>query len=218
MDGRWGREISRWLNNDLVDTDGLHAVDRALKLLKPLGIRSPEVRFDVPAGTPDNEAAARLIHDLGLDGGFVLVASGAGWSSKLWPVDRHAAVAAWLGRRWNLPSLLVWGNATECERAEAIIAAAEGHAVLCPKVTLLQLAAVARRARFALGGDTGPLHLAAAAGGTVYWPVWSVARRQAWSVRATAHQPAEGQLARHDEAAAARADHVSGGHRCGFGV
>ncbi len=164
MDGRWGREISRWLNNDLVDTDGLHAVDRALKLLKPLGIRSPEVRFDVPAGTPDNEAAARLIHDLGLDGGFVLVASGAGWSSKLWPVDRHAAVAAWLGRRWNLPSLLVWGNATECERAEAIIAAAEGHAVLCPKVTLLQLAAVARRARFALGGDTGPLHLAAAAG------------------------------------------------------
>ena len=32
------------------------------------------------------------------------------------------------------------------------------------KITLLQLAAVARRARFAIGSDTGPLHLAAAAG------------------------------------------------------
>ena len=106
----------------------------------------------------------RLIHRLGLDDGFVLVASGAGWPSKLWPVERYAAVAAYLGRRWSLPSLLIWGNDAERARAEQIIAAAEGHARLCPKITLLQLAAIARRARFAIGSDTGPLHLAAAAG------------------------------------------------------
>jgi len=69
-----------------------------------------------------------------------------------------------VGRRWKLPSLLIWGNEAERARAEQIIAAAEGHAQLCPKITLLQLAAVARRARFAIGSDTGPLHLAAAAG------------------------------------------------------
>ena len=164
MGGRWGREISRWLNNDLVDTDGLHAIERGLKLLEPLGIRSPAVRFEVPAAAADQNAAAEMIHRLGLDDGFVLVASGAGWPSKLWPVDRYAAVAAYLGRRWNLPSLLIWGNDAERARAEQIIAAAEGHARLCPKITLLQLAAVARRARFAIGSDTGPLHLAAAAG------------------------------------------------------
>ena len=55
MGGRWGREISRWLNNDLVDTDGLHAIERGLKLLEPLGIRSPAVRFDVPAAAADRE-------------------------------------------------------------------------------------------------------------------------------------------------------------------
>jgi lipopolysaccharide heptosyltransferase I len=164
MGGRWGREISRWLNNDLVNTDGLHAVPRGLKLLEPLGIQSPDVHFDVPAVAADQNAAAELIQRLGLDNGFVLVASGAGWPSKLWPVDRHAAVAAYLGRRWGLPSLLIWGNDAERARAEQIIAAAEGHAHLCPKITLLQLAAVARRACFAIGSDTGPLHLAAAAG------------------------------------------------------
>jgi lipopolysaccharide heptosyltransferase I len=164
MGGRWGREISRWLNNDLVNTDGLHAIERGLKLLEPLGIQSPSVRFDVHAAAADQNTAAELINRLGLADGFVLVASGAGWPSKLWPVDRYAAVAAYLGRRWNVPSLLIWGNEAERARAEQIIVAAEGHARLCPKITLLQLAAVARRARFAIGSDTGPLHLAAAAG------------------------------------------------------
>ena len=115
MGGRWGREFSRWLNNELVDTDGLHAIERALKLLEPLGIRSPAVRFEPPVATADQNVAAEIIASLGLDGGFVLIASGAGWPSKLWPVDRYAAVAAWLGRRWNLPSLLIWGN--DAERA-----------------------------------------------------------------------------------------------------
>jgi len=164
MSGHWGREISRWLNNDLVDTDGLHAIERGLKLLEPLGIRSAAVRFGVPAAEADQNAAAELIGRLGMDDGFVLVASGAGWPSKLWPAERYAAVAAYVGRRWKLPSLLIWGNEAERARAEQIIAAAEGHAQLCPKITLLQLAAVARRARFAIGSDTGPLHLAAAAG------------------------------------------------------
>jgi heptosyltransferase I len=164
MGGRWGREISRWLNNRLVDTGNLHAIERGLKLLEPLGIQSPEVRFNVPAAATDREAAEDVLKCLGMDAGFVLIASGAGWPSKLWPVDRYASVAAYLGRRWNLPSLVIWGNDAERTRAEQIIEAAEGHARLCPEVTLLQLAAIARLARFAIGSDTGPLHLAAAAG------------------------------------------------------
>jgi lipopolysaccharide heptosyltransferase I len=164
MGGRWGREISRWLNNRLVATDGLHAIERGLTLLEPLGIASPAVKFDVPESAADRDAADEIIRRLGLTGGFVLVASGAGWPSKLWPVDRYAAVAACLGRRWNLPSLLIWGNDAELARAEQIVAASAGHAILAPRVPLLQLAALARRARFAIGSDTGPLHLAAAAG------------------------------------------------------
>ena len=73
-------------------------------------------------------------------------------------------MAACLGRRWNLPSLLIWGNDAELARAEQIVAASAGHAILAPRVPLLQVAALARRARFAIGSDTGPLHLAAAAG------------------------------------------------------
>ncbi len=213
MGGRWGREISRWLNNELVDTDGLHAIERGLKLLEPLGIQSPTVRFDVPAAAVDQNAVAELIQRLGLNDGFVLVASGAGWPSKLWPVERYAAVAAYVGRRWNLPSLLIWGNDAERARAEQIIAAAEGHALLCPKITLLQVAAVARRARFVIGSDTGPLHLAAAAGATLHRSLRSLAGRQAWPLRPAAHQPAKKVHARHNLPAAARATALYGSHR-----
>ena len=164
MGGRWGREFSRWLNSDLVATDGLHAIRRGLKLLEPLGIQSPAVRFDVPAIAAVQDAAEEVIQRLRLEDGFVLIASGAGWPSKLWPVDRYAAVAGYLGRRWNLPCLVIWGNDAERVRAEQIVAAAAGRAQLCPKITLSQLAVIARRARFAIGSDTGPLHLAAAAG------------------------------------------------------
>ena len=162
--GIWGRELSPWLNTELIDTDGLHAIDRNLRLLRPLGIDSPAVRFQVPDSPASRAAAESIVHRAGLDGRFALVTSGAGWPSKLWPADRYAAVAIHLGRQWALPSLFIWGNAEEQSRAQRIVAAAEGHARLAPKMTLLELAAVARRAAFCLGSDTGPLHLAAAVG------------------------------------------------------
>jgi lipopolysaccharide heptosyltransferase I len=164
LGGRWGRELSPWLNTERVEADDLHAVDRSLRLLRPLGIESPEVRFDVPDPPSAAAAADAIVHTEGLDAGFVLFTSGAGWPSKLWPTDRYAAVAAHLGRNWGLPSLLIWGNAEEHARAEQIVVRSEGFARLAPKMTLLELAALARRARMCLGSDTGPLHLAAAVG------------------------------------------------------
>jgi heptosyltransferase I len=164
MGGRWGRELSRWLNNSLVNTDDLHAIDRGLKLLEPLGITSPAVNFHVPESDAHRAAVDEIIRRLGLDGGFAMFVSGAGWPSKLWPVDRYAVAAEYLGRHWKLSSLLIWGNADERHRAEQIAAGSSGHALLAPRMTLLELAALARRARFAIGSDTGPLHLAAAAG------------------------------------------------------
>ncbi len=178
MDGRWGRELSRWLNTTLVGTYGLHAIERGLKLLAPLDIAAPAVEFEVPQTEEHRRAAEEVVRQLvGQEGDspvfvgtktgtvpFVLIISGAGWPSKLWPVGRYAAVAGYLGQRWNLASLLIWGSDAERVRAEQIAAASGGHAILAPRVKLLELAALARRARFVIGSDTGPLHLAAAAG------------------------------------------------------
>ena len=162
--GRLGREFSTWLNTELVDGDDMHAVQRNLRLLRPLGIESPTVRFGVPSFPKDWAAVEAMLDATCVTDGFALVVPAAGWPSKLWPAQRYAAVAAHLGRVWRLPSMIVWGNDEEHARAERIAAGSEGAAILAPKLRLLELAELARRARLCLGSDTGPLHLAAAVG------------------------------------------------------
>ncbi len=162
--GYWGREMSRWLNNHLVEITVEHVIDRNLQLLRPLGIESPAVRFQVPEHPPDRVSAQEIIHRAGLEEGFAMINSGAGWPSKLWPVERYAAVTSYLGGKRGLPTLVVWGNQKEHTAAEQIAAGSHGHAQPAPPTTLMELAALARRARLFIGSDTGPLHLAAAVG------------------------------------------------------
>src|SRR5262249_14907900 len=59
-----------------------------------------------------------------------------------------------------------WAGDKEKKAADEIVAGARGHAVLAPRTSLLELAALARRSALFLGSDTGPLHLAAAVGAT----------------------------------------------------
>jgi heptosyltransferase-1 len=160
----WGRELTPWLNTEVVDTGDAHVVERNLQLLRPLGITSPRVRFDLPEQEADRRAAEALLQAMQIDGAFAVVNPGAGWPSKLWPADRFAAVAEYLGRQRQLPALVVWAGPAERRLAEAIAAAAPASARLAPETTLGELAALARRARLFIGSDTGPLHLAAATG------------------------------------------------------
>jgi len=159
-----GRELSRWLNTELVHTSAAHVIDANLQLLAPLGIHVENVRFDVPEREADARSAQATIDRLDLGHGYAVLNPGAGWPSKLWPADRFAAVARRLGRQWRLPSLVVWAGDQERAWAEAIVAGGEGHARLAPGTSLQELAALARRAVLFVGSDTGPLHIAAAVG------------------------------------------------------
>ena len=187
-----GRELSKWLNNVRVDPKTTHVVDRYLELLRPLGIESPAVRFQVPEHEEDRQAAEQIVGRMGLEAivspggadipvchqngahigrqeclphrGFAVINPGAGWPSKLWPAERYAAVARHLGDARGLATLVVWAGQAERLLAEQVVANAGGAARMAPPTTLTQLAALARRARLFIGSDTGPLHLAAAVG------------------------------------------------------
>jgi lipopolysaccharide heptosyltransferase I len=164
FDGAKGRELSRWLNTELVPSTATHIVDCNLELLRPLGIESPTVRFELPERAEDRATAERMIRRVGLEKGFVLINPGAGWPSKLWPADRFAAVAQHFGRTWHLPSVVVWAGKQEQALAHQIVANSQGYAWQAPATSLLELASLARRARLFVASDTGPLHLAAAVG------------------------------------------------------
>jgi ADP-heptose:LPS heptosyltransferase len=164
LGGRWGRELSPWLNSQLVYPVHAHVIDRTLELLRPLGIERPAVRFEVPLAETETAAASRWVREAGLEAGLAMINPGAAWPSKLWPLDRFAAVARHLGQTWDLSSVVVWAGPGERAAAKRIVAESLGHARLAPPTTLRELAALARLARVFIGSDTGPLHLAEAVG------------------------------------------------------
>jgi lipopolysaccharide heptosyltransferase I len=159
-----GRELSRFLNNERLPASALHVVDSNLKLLRPFGIESPRVRFMIPEHKADAKAAETVMADAGLEQGFAILNPGAGWPSKLWPVERYSEVARHLGEKRKLPSLVVWAGIEERRWARTIVEQSSGHARAATETTLRQLGALARRARVFIGSDTGPLHIAAGVG------------------------------------------------------
>jgi len=160
----WGREFSRLFNNELVKTIGPHIVQRNMQLLAPLDIDQSRVRFGVPVDQNAVEEVDQLVREHGLSDGFALFCCGAGWPSKLWPTERYARVAACLGKKWSLPSIVAWGIEKERPRAEEVVTGSQGHAWLAPQTSLSLMAELARRATLLVGSDTGPLHLGAAVG------------------------------------------------------
>ncbi|HVR41284.1 MAG TPA: lipopolysaccharide heptosyltransferase I [Thermoanaerobaculia bacterium] len=85
--------------------------------------------------------------------GSVVLLPGAGRPEKLWPVERFRELARRLGDH----ALVVWGPGEE-EHARAI------GARIAPPTDLRELAYILAHASLVIGGDTGPLHLAAALG------------------------------------------------------
>lgn len=160
-----GRELSPWLNNELVEPRGVHVIDRNLELLRPLGIERPTVEFRLANSAATDAAVCYWLRGLHLPcGEFAVLNPGAGWPSKLWPVERFAAVAKHLGQVCGVRSLVVWAGPAERALANAIISGSSGYAQLAPATSLTELAAVLRRAKLMIAADTGPLHLAAAVG------------------------------------------------------
>ncbi len=86
-----------------------------------------------------------------------LLLPGAAWATKRWPLARWAGLAGRLRGR-----VCVLGGPGEEARVEAVAAAVGGEAIVEQGFT--RTFAEMRRARVAVGGDTGLLHLAAAHG------------------------------------------------------
>jgi heptosyltransferase-1 len=92
-------------------------------------------------------------------GDFAILNPGAGWGAKRWPAERYGEVARKLAHQ-GMRSILNYGpGEEELVRAAEAASAGTAKAMSC---SITELIALTRRARLFIGGDTGPLHLAAA--------------------------------------------------------
>jgi heptosyltransferase I len=147
----------------LVEASNTHVVDQALALAGAV-IRSAGLPDIIPAELPvefpvDPDAEARIASLAGKGNKFAILNPGAGWGAKMWPAERYGQVAVELAKN-GLPSLINYGPGEE-ELAAAVEAAGAGAAqkISC---SVSDLIALTRRAALFIGGDTGPMHMAAA--------------------------------------------------------
>lgn len=159
------REGAPFFYNRKVDYgDAVHAVDRNLKIAEALGLETSPVEFNLGVNVEAAERVKALLSECGINGDYIVVNPGARWESKLWPAERFGIVAGQISANTGLP-VVVTGAASEAGIAETVCNASGNMAVsLAGKTGLKELAAVLAGARTVITNDSGPMHIAAAAG------------------------------------------------------
>jgi heptosyltransferase I len=144
-----------------VITRGQHIVEQNLSLAEAVAhhaLRIPEIELPRD-GAAEQECGRRLQAQATLK--FALLNPGAGWGAKQWPAERYGEVARRLAEN-GVKALVNFGPGEE-DLVRAVEKASGGTAETFTG-SLTQLIALTRRVSLFIGGDTGPMHLAAALG------------------------------------------------------
>lgn len=137
-----------------------HVIHKNLRLLRTIGVDDERVSF--PLAHVESAAVAAVREEVG-DQSFALINPGAAWPNKRWPPSRFGEISAFLRDVRGLTSFVLWGPGEE-PLAREVVSASGGSARVAPATSIADLLALGREASLMVSGDTGPLHIAAAAG------------------------------------------------------
>lgn len=164
-----GREGSPWLYSRRVPVPQLemHAVDRYLLVAKAVGAvgsGAPEFRFRIPQA--DHDEVDRLLSRSGVTPGTSWVAMNvsARWPTKRWPAASFAEVADRLQQE-GCGAVVMIGGPDERADVAAVSGMMKTPAInLAGSTTVGLLPALLSKASLLITNDSGPMHIAAAAG------------------------------------------------------
>lgn len=139
-----------------------HVIEMNLALVERLGARASSWRFPLPRREEDDQYVEHELAHLNI-GPFILLVPGGGWSSKRWPPASYANLIRRLAEKLEHDFVLTGSPDEEDMNLQILRESSVPRAHYLP-TTLVQYIALARRAKLFVGGDTGPLHLAAAVG------------------------------------------------------
>ncbi|AZO06004.1 MAG: glycosyltransferase family 9 protein [Mesorhizobium sp.] len=138
------------------------------RYLSPLEALGEDLRVRVPSIEPLPSETARVLTLLDSCGlrrkAFLVVHAGASFPGRRWQPERFAAAVDTISSETGLSVVLV-GGPDEAQANDHIVAAVKAPVVnLVGKLSLETLMALLKEARLFLGNESGPMHMAAAAG------------------------------------------------------
>ena len=149
---------SLWYTRPVV-MHGTHVIEQNLSVVDAIAgrrLRAPGV--GLPRDERADERVEKQLREAGIEK-FALVNPGAGWGAKRWPAERYGRVARVLADS-GVRVVVNYGPGEE--RLAHEVKTASGGSAKPFSCSISELIALTRRARLFIGGDTGPLHLAAA--------------------------------------------------------
>ncbi len=159
----WNRGYDRFLTHAVPGTPAEHEVLRNLALIAALGGTARDRSLAVSLTPSDQTAAEQALQPFsGSRKPLAVIAPGAAHPVRQWPVGQYAELCRRLVRSTRLA---VVGSAKDRDAGERLREATGRDLVnLAGPLTLRQTLALMKRAAVFVGSDSGPMHLAAAAG------------------------------------------------------
>lgn len=150
----------------------MHTLDRLADQLHEAGLGPPDGYPIGQAPLPDLSWIRLALRDppslqpafFGINGPFVLMIPGASAHrpEKRWPPERYGELARRIAEKGLTPVVI---GAQDEREAGAVVSRMEPRAKnLVTRTNLFQIATLAAKAHASVGNDTGPMHIAAAAG------------------------------------------------------
>ena len=132
-----------------------------------LDIDVPDVNFEFPIVTSDEHRseAEAIISKINL-AKFALLNPGGGWVTKLWDAQKYGELADVISHELGMTPILVSAPREKDLAARAAAASKSGKLILA-EPSLKGLYELAKHASVFVGSDTGPMHIAVAAGAPV---------------------------------------------------
>ncbi|MCK4905856.1 lipopolysaccharide heptosyltransferase II [bacterium] len=169
---RWGfakeetKEQQFFFLNIRIPTPSANIVEKYLDFVEPLQAEKI-IEFPIPEKESAKEHIGQYFQrtDVSPNDKVIALIQGAGWGNKTWKAERFAQLGRLLSAKKNWKVMLIWGvGEAEKEKAQKINKMASDKLLIAPATTISQLVSLLKRCSLAVGGDTGPLHLAAALG------------------------------------------------------
>ena len=154
-----------------VDGRSAHVIEQNIEVvqswLQEIGLSRATATLQPGAALLPRDRASEarldaLLQSMGLARSpLAILNPGTGWGAKQWAPSRYGELALRLAARGMRP-VVNYGPGEESLAREAV--AASGATAVALFSSLSELMALARRAQLFVGGDTGPMHLAALLG------------------------------------------------------
>lgn len=142
-----------------------HIVDRYLDTVKYLGCDTDNIIFPLKNTAEEINYVNNLLMDSQIDDDtpFIVFAVGTNWVNKCWSTKNFAILSDLLSEHSIKTVLIGFGKNDEQKALEITRQNTSNNIVnLVGKTSLMQTAALIKKAKAIVGGDTGNLHLAAA--------------------------------------------------------